>query len=155
MLSSRESEKSDSKKERKRLYNQTYRARQKEVRENLWNMAQMGEDKLFELAKEFLRTANSNPVIGMVASLIVSDVLFRAKIIDIGTAIGINVLVGTVEGSQITAEVLSDLTSITKFMGNSHPISNIQPSASTIVYADNSSDSQRINTLLQREGVKG
>ncbi|MEM3860433.1 MAG: hypothetical protein QW478_13730 [Candidatus Micrarchaeaceae archaeon] len=132
-----------------------FRKRQKDREEQLLNLAGISIEKLLDLAKEFLRTANSNPIVGMVASLLVTDILYRSKIIDLGTALGVNVLVGVVEGSSIVGQVINDLSEITDFFGNRPSNIEYKPSATTVVYAENSSDSQIMKSLLTREGLKG
>ncbi|MEM3907860.1 MAG: hypothetical protein QXZ17_13550 [Nitrososphaerota archaeon] len=131
------------------------RYEKRKTEEQLLNLAGISIEKLLDLAKEFLRTANSNPIVGMVASLLVTDILYRSKIIDLGTALGVNVLVGVVEGSSIVGQVINDLSEITNFFGNRPSNIEYKPSATTVVYAENSSDSQIMKSLLTREGLKG
>jgi len=94
-------------------------------------------------------------VVGAVSGLIVTDVLYRMKIIDLGTALGINVLIGTVEGSQIAGTIIQDLTEITQFFGKRPANLEFTPSAHTVVYAENSSNEQLIRSLMAREGLQG
>jgi len=129
--------------------------RKKDLEGNLLDISKIGIEKLLELFKEFLRTANSNPVIGAVSGLIVTDILYRMKIIDLGTALGINVLIGTVEGSSVAGTVIQDLTEITQFFGKRPQNIEFTPSAHTIVYAENSTDPQLIKSLMAREGIQG
>jgi len=129
--------------------------RKKDLEGNLLDISKIGIEKLLELFKEFLRTANSNPVIGAVSGLIVADILYRMKIIDLGTALGINVLIGTVEGSSVAGNIIQDLTEITQFFGKRPQNIEFTPSAHTIVYAENSTDPQLIRSLMAREGVQG
>ncbi|MEM3423993.1 MAG: hypothetical protein QXE51_05455 [Nitrososphaeria archaeon] len=131
------------------------RYEKRKTEEQLLNLAGISIEKLLDLAKEFLRTANSNPIVGMVASLLVTDILYRSKIIDLGTALGVNVLVGVVEGSSIAGQVINDLSEITNFFGSRPSNIEYKPSATTVVYAENSSDSQIMKSLLTREGLKG
>ena len=129
--------------------------RKKDLEGNLLDISKIGIEKLLELFKEFLRTANSNPVIGAVSGLIVADILYRMKIIDLGTALGINVLIGTVEGSSVAGNIIQDLTEITQFFGKRPQNIEFTPSAHTIVYAENSTDPQLIKSLMAREGIQG
>jgi len=129
--------------------------KKKDLEGSILDISKIGIEKLLDLFKEFLRTANSNPLIGAVSSLIMSDVLYRMKIIDLGTALGINVLVGTVEGGAIAGTIIQDITDITAFFGKRPANLDFTPSAHTVVYAENSSNDQLIKSLLSREGVEG
>ncbi|MEM3859749.1 MAG: hypothetical protein QW478_10160 [Candidatus Micrarchaeaceae archaeon] len=131
------------------------RKRKKEQENQLLTIAGISIEKLLDLAKEFLRASNSNPIIGMASTLLITDILYRAKIIDLTTAVGINILVGTVEGSSIAGQILGDITDLFQFFGNRPSNIEFKPSAQTIVYAENSGDSGVLKSLLTREGVKG
>jgi len=140
----------------RKAHNELKRYRKKtDLEGNLIDISKIGIEKLLDLFKEFLRTANSNPVVGAVSGLIVADVLYRMKIIDLGTALGINVLIGTVEGSQIAGTIIQDLTEITQFFGKRPQNLEFTPSAHTVVYAESSTDSQLIKALMTREGIQG
>jgi len=139
----------------RKAHNELKRYRKKsDLEGNLIDLSKIGIEKLLDLFKEFLRTANSNPVVGAVSGLIVADVLYRMKIIDLSTALGINVLIGTVEGSSIAGTIIQDLTEISQFFGKRPQNIEFTPSAHTIVYAESSTDSQLIKTLLTREGAQ-
>jgi len=140
----------------RKAHNELKRYRKKsDLEGNLIDISKIGIEKLLDLFKEFLRTANSNPVVGAVSGLIVADVLYRMKIIDLGTALGINVLIGTVEGSQIAGTIIQDLTEITQFFGKRPANLEFTPSAHTVVYAENSSNEQLVRSLMTREGIQG
>jgi len=140
----------------RKAHNELKRYRKKtDLEGNIIDISKIGIEKLLDLFKEFLRTANSNPVVGAVSGLIVTDVLYRMKIIDLGTALGINVLIGTVEGSQIAGTIIQDLTEITQFFGKRPANLEFTPSAHTVVYAENSSNEQLIRSLMAREGLQG
>jgi hypothetical protein len=155
MTSLDEASKFDSEKERKARYRREYRQRQHKLEELVSKGLLTLEDKSLDIIKELIKGSVSNPLLGMVSSLVISDVLYRAKIIDLQTAIGINIVVGVVEGSSIADSTIQDITELTAFFGNRPTEAPFQPSATTVVFAENSSDSQRINSLLTREGVKG
>jgi len=136
-------------------YYENRRAKKQELQQSLFGIAGLTLEKLLDLMKEFLRTANSNPVVGIASALIVSDILYRAKIIDLQTAVAVDVMVGVLDAGQIAGSIIKDIDSIFDVF-NSNAGSNVElkPSASTIVYADSSSDSL-IKSLMTREGVKG
>ncbi|MEM3872837.1 MAG: hypothetical protein QXE05_09800 [Nitrososphaeria archaeon] len=131
--------------------------REKRALENqLIDISKIGVEKLLDLARELIRTANSNPVIGYIIGFILTDILYRSKIIDSGTAKLVNISLGIMMGANVSSSILQDITDITHVFGQGGTSSKeFQPSATTIVYADNSSDSQLIRALQSREGLKG
>ncbi|MEM3873326.1 MAG: hypothetical protein QXE05_12270 [Nitrososphaeria archaeon] len=131
--------------------------REKRALENqLIDISKIGVEKLLDLARELIRTANSNPVIGYVIGFIIADILYRSKIIDSGTAKLVNISLGIMMGANVSSSILQDITDITHVFGQGGTSSKeFQPSATTIVYADNSNDSQLIRALQSREGLKG
>lgn len=155
MATLEESSKYDTELERKRRYRREYRQRQHRIQDTLGKGLLIAEDKTLDIIKELVKGAVSNPLLGMVASLIVSDVLLRAKVIDLQTALGINIVVGTVEGSQIATTAIADITDITALFGNRPTDAPFQPSATTVVFAEGSNESPLTKALQTREGVKG
>ncbi|MEM4067640.1 MAG: hypothetical protein QXV17_12365 [Candidatus Micrarchaeaceae archaeon] len=141
---------------KKNLYYIKQRREKKALEDQLIDISKIGVEKLLDLAKELIRTANSNPVVGYIIGFIVADVLYRSKIIDSGTAKLINISLGIMMGANISGTILQDIADITHVFGKGGTSSKeFQPSATTIVYADNSTDSQLIRALQSREGVKG
>jgi len=135
-------------------HNELKRNREKKKLENsLFDISKEGLGKFLDLFKEFIRSANSNPVVGAVSSLIITDILYRLKIIDLGTAIGVNILVGTVEGGNLAGEIIQDITDLTQLFGKRPSNLEFSPSARTIVYAESSSPDSMIKALLTREGA--
>lgn len=123
---------------------------------NLLGIAGLTLDKLIDLFKEFIRAGNSNPAIGASAVFIVSDILYRSKIIDIETIVIIDTLMGILDGSQIVGSVISDITDITHlFQKSSNAPMELKPSASTIVYADSNqsgdNSAQLVKALLSKK----
>jgi len=76
----------------------------------------------------------------MIAAVIMADILTRLKIIDPGTAAGIWAIVGTVEGASIAGTVISDFTDIFKIFSKSPTQDLLKPTATTIVYGQDSKD---------------
>ncbi|MEM3431629.1 MAG: hypothetical protein QXM43_05400 [Desulfurococcaceae archaeon] len=148
------------KKEVERLKTNIYYLKQRREKKSLENqlidISKIGVEKLLDLAKELIRTANSNPVVGYIIGFVVADVLYRSKIIDSGTAKLINISLGIMMGANVSSNILQDIADITHVFGQGGTSQkDFSPSASTIVYAENSSDSQLIRALQSREGVKG
>lgn len=129
--------------------------RKKGLNDRLLDLGEIGVEKILDVVKELIRTANSNPVIGYILGFITADVLYRSKIIDEGTAKLVNISLGIMMGANVSGSILEDITDITHVFGKGG-VSNkeFSPSAQTIVYADSSSDSQLIRALQTREGAK-
>jgi len=133
-------------------------------KELISKLIDFGKDVLIE----FIRTANSNPLVGLATSLIITDILYRLKVIDLPTFIFINGLVGAIDVAQISAELMdaisNDINAIASIL---HPftISSegvklpdlLRPSASTIVYAQSTTSSSipksEVDSLLARFGI--
>ncbi|MEM3265717.1 MAG: hypothetical protein QXH07_07165 [Thermoplasmata archaeon] len=138
------------------FYMYRYRHSKDSTEQNLWDLSKIGVEKLLDLAKELIRTANSNPVVGYVIGFIITDVLYHGKIIDKGTAAIINTSLGIMMGAEVGGSILRDFTDITDVFGKGGTTNKeFLPSAKTIVYADNSSNSQLIRALQSREGLEG
>ncbi|MEM4067687.1 MAG: hypothetical protein QXV17_12600, partial [Candidatus Micrarchaeaceae archaeon] len=99
------------------FYMYRYRHSKDSTEQNLWDLSKIGIEKLLELAKELIRTANSNPVVGYILGFITADVLYRAKIIDDGTAKLINISLGIMMGAEVSGSLLADITDITHVFG--------------------------------------
>jgi hypothetical protein len=141
--------------EKRHEYYERQKARKQNLENSLLGIAGLTLDKILELMKEFYRTANSNPAVGVATSLITVDILFRLKIIDKETAIAVMVMLGALDGAQIAGTIIEDFASITHFFSKSPSNMDLKPSATTIVYAEGSNDSSLMKALLTREGVKG
>jgi len=138
----------------RKAHNELKRYRKKNNLENsLLDISKVGLEKFLDLFKEFIRSANSNPVVGAVSALIITDILYRLKIIDLNTAIGVDILVGVVEGGNLAGEIIQDITDLTAFFSKRPSNLEFTPSAHTIVYAESSSNEQLIKSLLVREGI--
>jgi len=135
-------------------YYENRKTKKQQLQDSLFGIAGLTLEKLLDLMKEFLRTANSNPAVGIASALIITDILYRAKIIDLPTTIAVDTMVGVLDAGQVTGAIINDIESIFHVF-NSNAGSNVElkPSASTIVYADSSSDSL-IKALMTREGAK-
>ncbi|MEM3871772.1 MAG: hypothetical protein QXE05_04375, partial [Nitrososphaeria archaeon] len=115
---------------KKNLYYIKQRREKKALEDQLIDISKIGVEKLLDLAKELIRTANSNPVVGYIIGFIVADVLYRSKIIDSGTAKLINISLGIMMGANISGTILQDITDITHVFGKGGTSSKeFQPSA--------------------------
>ncbi len=136
-------------KSRRALYKRQYRARQKRTEDLILKGGQVVFTKSLDVLKEMIRAANSNPLMGMVASVVMADILARAKIIDNGTAAGIWAIVGTIEGAEIAGTLISDFTDIFKIFSKSPTQDLMRPSATTIVYGN--SEGEDLQALMNKE----
>lgn len=119
------------------------------LEKNLLGIAGLTLDKLIDLFREFLRASNSNPAIGGASVFIISDILYRSKIIDIETLITIDTLMGVLDGSQIAGTIISDITDITHVFQKSAGNLDLQPSATTVVYADSTGGGNNTDALIK------
>jgi len=127
-------------KTRKRDNMRRYRSYKRADRNLLIGAAGFAVDKVVEILKAMIQASNSNPLMGMIAAVVMADILARTKIIDNGTAAGIWAIVGTVEGASIAGTVISDFTDIFKIFSKSPTQDLLKPTASTIVYGQDSKD---------------
>jgi len=139
-------------KTRQRLNQRHYRAHKREDQRLIVGAAGFAVDKIVEVLKAMIQAANSNPLMGMIAAVIMADILTRLKIIDPGTAAGIWAIVGTVEGASIAGTVISDFTDIFKIFSKSPTQDLLKPTATTIVYGqDNKDKAVDLQALMNQE----
>ena len=121
-------------KERKAQYSRDYRARKRQTEtlfsQNLQTLLTSGKDIVVEL----VRATNSNPLIGVLISIVSVDILSRAHIIDSATAAGCYVALGFIDGASVAGTVISDFTDVFKLFAKSPTNDLVRPSATTIVY---------------------
>jgi len=142
----------DDKKNRQTLYTKRYRSYKRQDRNMIIGAAAFGVDKIVEVLKSMIQAANSNPLMGMIAAVIMADIMARLKIIDPGTAAGIWAIVGTVEGASIAGTVISDFTDIFKIFSKSPTQDLLKPTATTIVYGQDSKDKAvDLQALMNKE----
>lgn len=138
-------------KARRRLYKKTYRERKKRAEEVIVKGTELVFEKGVEVVEKMIQSANSNPLMGSVAAVVLADILARAHIIDKGTAAGIWVLVGTIDGASIAGTIISDFTDIFKVFSKSPSQDLMRPSATTIVYADSGKPNVDLQALMNKE----
>jgi len=132
------------KKARQNLYKKRYRERKKALEQDILKGGKFVFREGISVVKSMIQSANSNPIMGMVAAVVLADVLARSHIIDNKTALGIWVLVGVVEGSSVAGTVISDFTDIFKVFSKSPSQDLLRPSATTIVYGGKDEDLQAL-----------
>lgn len=136
-------------KARRAQYKKTYRARKKEAEEAILKGGKFVFAESIKVLKEMIKTANSNPLMGSVASVVMADILARAKIIDNRTAAGIWVIVGVIDGASVAGTLISDFTDIFKIFSKSPSQDLMRPSATTIVYGN--SEGEDLQALMNKE----
>jgi hypothetical protein len=143
----------DDKKNRQTINTRRYRSYKRQDRNMIIGAAAFGIDKIVEVLKSMVQAANSNPLMGMIAAVIMADILARLKIIDPGTAAGIWAIVGTVEGASIAGTVISDFTDIFKIFSKSPTQDLLKPTATTIVYGQGNDKDKAIDlqALMNKE----
>jgi hypothetical protein len=143
----------EDKKNRQTINTRRYRSYKRQDRNMIIGAAAFGIDKIVEILKTMIQSANSNPLMGSVAAVIMVDIMARLKIIDNGTAAGVWAIVGTIDGSSIAGTLISDFTDIFKIFSKSPSQDLMRPSASTIVYGQDSKDKGAIDlqALMNQE----
>ncbi len=121
------------------------KVKEPELESRILDTAQALMLELPGLLKEFIRAGISNPVMGVASGLIVSDILYRARIIDEATMIGIAVAIGVSTGANAASELVSS------FIPFHSSASSTDPSASTVVFGD--TESKELSGLI--ESIKG
>lgn len=141
-------------KEKQREYNRKYREKQREklksvTKQDVFTLAgQLGSGTL-DLLGKMMESALSNPLMGIVSAIVIGDILYRAKIIDIQSYTAIMVSVGVLEGTAVAGTVIQDVSDFFKvFQGQSQTIDPITPTASTVVTGGSQRDLQALMSQL-------
>ena len=109
-------------------------------------------EKALGIFDSMIQASVSNPLLGITSALVLGDILYRAKVIDIQTWTMIGVSCGVLEGAAVAEGVIQDISDFFKvFQSQSQSPDPIQPSATTVVFGDKKSDLQG---LMNRENVK-
>lgn len=105
------------------------------------------------IIRDLLKASMTNPLIGAVTGLVMSDLLLKMKIIDPNTASGIKIMIFAAAGIALTSELIADVTNIFK-IGDSVTTNDklLTPSANVIVFSDG--DKAQLNALLQNLAAK-
>lgn len=120
--------------------------------EKLASMLEAGLATAGSITKELLRAAMNNPMLGLVVSLMLSDMLEKAGVIHKETAYLIKGIIISSAGVNLTADVLKLLTRILPFAPPAETNNELfTPKAQTIVFADGA-DSAQIAALLSKLG---
>lgn len=138
---------------KKAAYQANYRrSKLKSERELMSFLSNLSGD-VKDIAIEIIRTANSNPLLGILVSIVSVDILSRLKIIDPGTAAGLWVAIGTVEGAEVASGIITSLADVFHIFGKSPAAPNlIEPSATTIVYGQgNAVDLQALMSRIGKQ----
>lgn len=88
--------------------------------------------KSFDLLREFIRAGISNPIIGVAAAIIISDILKRAGLLSLEGQTAVLVAVGVLTAGS----VITDIGNLLPFHSSA---SSTEPSASTVVFGDGGS----------------
>jgi hypothetical protein len=129
-------------KQKQREYNRRYRQKLKMMRQTLKANREnqligiggmIGKETL-EVLKTMLQAALSNPLLGIVSAITISDILYRAKIIDIQSFTAIMVSTGVLEGAAVAGSIINDVSDFFHiFQSQQQSTDPITPTASTVV----------------------
>jgi len=134
-------------KQKQREYNRRYRQKLKMMRQTLKANREnqligiggmIGKETL-EVLKTMLQAALSNPLLGIVSAITISDILYRAKIIDIQSFTAIMVSTGVLEGAAVAGSIINDVSDFFHiFQSQQQSTDPITPTASTVVISPES-----------------
>jgi len=134
-------------KQKQREYNRRYRQKLKMMRQTLKANREnqligiggmIGKETL-EVLKTMLQAAISNPLLGIVSAITISDILYRAKIIDIQSFTAIMVSTGVLEGAAVAGSIVNDVSDFFHiFQSQQQTTDPITPTASTVVISPES-----------------
>lgn len=125
-----------------------------------------------EIVIEVIRAANSNPVIGILVSIIAVDMLYRLRLIGAQTVVALYVFLGVIEGGTVAANLIDaagnfvgDLGSLIPSFGSkttnqASQADLVTPSATTLVYGQQtlaaSGETAALTSLINRiKSVQG
>ena len=132
------------------LYKKRYR--QNKSKEKIIDVFGIFGEKALGIFDSMIQASVSNPLLGITSALVLGDILYRAKVIDIQTWTMIGVSCGVLEGAAVAGGIIQDVSDFFKvFQSQSQSPDPIQPSATTVVFGDKKSDLQ---ALMNRENVK-
>jgi len=145
-------EKTVEERSKKAAYQANYRKSKLKTERELMSFLSNLSGDVKDIAIEIIRTANSNPLLGILVSVVSVDILSRLKIIDPGTAAGLYVAIGTIEGAEVATGVITSLADVFHIFGKSPSAPNlIEPSATTIVYGQGKQeDLQALMKLMNK-----
>jgi hypothetical protein len=132
------------------LYKKRYR--QNKSKEKIIDVFGIFGEKALGIFDSMIQASVSNPLLGITSALVLGDILYRAKVIDIQTWTMIGVSTGVLEGAAVAGSLIQDVSDFFKiFQSQSQSPDPIQPSATTVVFGDKKNDLQ---ALMNRENVK-
>jgi hypothetical protein len=124
-------------------------------KEQLRALVQLAGDAK-DVVIEIIRTALSNPLMGAVVGVILVNVLERAGVIDHGTGLLADSLIGGSFGVTMAADVIQaigDLKSVFGGAGQAAPPDLVKPSAQVIVFAPGSSAGSQEEIIRSLPGL--
>ena len=134
----------------KNLYQKRYRANKVDKNKVLDVFGIFG-DKALGILDSMIQASVSNPLLGITSALVLGDILYRAKVIDIQTWTMIGVSAGVLEGAAVANTVIEDVSSFFKvFQSQSQSPDPVMPSATTVVFGNK--DNHDLQALMNKEG---
>lgn len=109
---------------------------------------------LKDVIVELLRTANSNPLTGILVSIVAAEVLYKLKIISTVGYVALYAIIGTEVAVDEEGNVINAIAAVDKLFGNASTSTPINPSATTIVYPQ-ASPSAATQALIETRKAAG
>ena len=144
------------KKLRKSEYNKRYREKTrislKENHEELVRVLGALGEKTLDILDSAIQASVSNPLMGITSAIIIADILYRAKVIDLTAVTMIYVSAGVLEGTAVANTIITDVSDFFHlFQAQGQAPDPITPTATTIVFQGKNGN---LDALMNREGQK-
>lgn len=111
-----------------------------------------GIEEFGGIIKELIRASMSNPMIGLVVSIISLSVLGKAGVVSDGDKKVGMILIGAAAGIQLTAEIIDDLSKFVPSVQSGGTPSLVTPSGNVLVFG--SDQNAQLNALLSKLATK-
>ncbi len=123
----------------------------RENRNKLMEVLGVLGEKTLDILDSMIQASVSNPLMGIAGALVVADILYRAKVIDVATFSMIGVSAGVLEGAAVAEGVIQEVGDFFKvFQSQSQSPDPIAPSATTVVFGNKTGDLQALMKDVSR-----
>jgi hypothetical protein len=148
-----EQERKRKQREYNKRYQQKMRLARKQLKQNnkdqLIGLVRVIGRETLEVVKAMLQASLSNPLMGIVSGIVIGDILYRAKIIDIQSYTAIMVSVGVLEGTAVAGTIINDVSDFFHIFQSQNQSSDpITPTASTVVVSESQKDLQALMSKM-------
>lgn len=132
------------------IYSKRYREKQKDIKMKLIDFAGEAGIDVMEILRELVRTANSNPIIGVLLSIVTIDMLHRAKLIGENAVVAFYIVIGAIESGS----VISDIANLWPSFTRNTQVDPVRPSATTVVYGGENGKDIDLQALMEQLSKK-